>query len=226
MAKSPAAESLADLEHFISTIPIIDNHAHNIYNRESLKTEDLLTITTEASEQALDDTRTSLPHLRAAKQLCKLYDLPVEADWRAIVRKRTELLNQDPDTLIQKCLENTQTMLIDDGFDDTDVLEPYNWHNKFTYSPCKRLIRIEELASDILSSLHDQKQLPTGNELKDEGVCSRAWATFLIAFEAAVGAAIESSEVAGFKAAICFTSGLAITVGPDSEVSQSALRSF
>ena len=143
MSRRPTARSIKDLESFIHSCPVIDNHAHNIYKLDSLKNENLLTITTEASDEALEDTPTSLPHLRAARQLRRLYDLPAKADWNQILWKRTELLNEDPDALIRKCLQKTQTILIDDGFDDPEVLEPYTWHSKFTQSPCKRLIRIE-----------------------------------------------------------------------------------
>lgn len=226
MTGQPIAWSPADLEHCIDTCPAIDNHAHNIYRQDHLRTENLLTITTEASEQALEDTPTSLPHLRAARQLRKLYSLPADSDWKAIVEKRADLLDQDPDALTTKCLENNQTILIDDGFDNTDILEPYQGHSRFTRSPCKRLIRIEELASDILSSQYDQNLIPTGPALSDEEACSLAWTSFLADFEAAIAFAIGAQEVAGFKSAICFTTGLAITTGSDDEIFQSGFRSF
>lgn len=227
MSTPTKARSLADLEHCIRTCPVIDNHAHNIYNPDWLKTENLLTMTTEATGLALEDTPTSLPHLRALKQLRKLYDLPAEADWPAIIEKRAEFLVGDADVLTRKCLESTQTILIDDGFDDPDALQPCQWHSKFTRSPCKRLVRIEELASDILSSLYDKNQLSLGSAVADEEACSTAWATFLEAFEAAIAAALESPDIAGFKSAICFTTGLAITVrSSDFEVAESGFRSF
>ncbi|MDI1485632.1 MAG: hypothetical protein OHK93_003821 [Ramalina farinacea] len=219
--------SLADLEYCIHTCPVIDNHAHNVYKPQWLKTENLLTTTTEADGRALEDTPTSLPHLRALKQLRKLYDLPAEADWPAIVRRRAELLESDADALTRKCMEKTQTILIDDGFDDPDALQPCQWHDTFTRSSCKRLVRIEELASDILSSLYDKKQLPLGSAVANEEACSVAWATFLEAFETAIAAALESPEIAGFKSAVCFTTGLAIDVpSSDIEASVSGLHSF
>lgn len=124
-------------------------------------------------------------------------------------------------------MEKTQTILIDDGFDDPDALQPCQWHDTFTRSSCKRLVRIEELASDILSSLYDKKQLPLGSAVADEEACSMAWATFLEAFEAAIAAALESPEIAGFKSAVCFTTGLAVDVpSSDIEASASGLHSF
>ena len=227
MTTTTAFRSLADLKHCIRTCPVIDNHAHNIYKSDWLKTEDLLTMTTEATGLALEDTPTSLPHLRALKLLRKLYDLPAEADWPAIVKKRAKLLDSDADALMRKCMENTQTVLIDDGFDEPDALQPCQWHSRFTRSPCKRLVRIEEIASDILSSLYDKKQLSLESAVADEEACRVAWATFLEAYEAAIAAALDSPEIAGFKSAVCFTTGLAINIpSSDIEVSQSGLRSF
>ena len=226
MSIMPTVRSPVDLESFIRTCPVIDNHAHNIYKIDGLKKENLLTITTEASEEALDDTPSSLSHIRAAKQLRRLYGLPAEAKWTNILKKRSDLLDQDPDALTRECLQEIQTILIDDGFDDPDVLEPFHWHNRFTRSPCKRLIRIEELAADILSSLHDQEQLPTGPRIADEAACNLAWTTFLTAYEVAIATAISSPEVAGFKSARCFTLGLAVTAGSDDEVADRGLQSF
>ena len=221
MAGKRPANSLEDLESFISTCPVIDNHAHNLYTLANLKTKNLLPITTEAADEALQDTKTSLPHLRAAKQLRRLFDLPADADWQAIIQKRAALLKHDSDALIQKCLENTQTILIDDGFDEAQVLEPFQWHDKFTRSPCKRLVRIEELASDILSDLHDEGQLPNDLSTTSDEACQDAWEKFLATYSAAILDAFSSPSVAGFKSAICFTVGLSIS--PDSD---NGLHSF
>ena len=215
MADDTAPYSLADLEYYISTCPVVDNHAHNLYRRHGLRTENLLSLTTEAADEALEDTRASLPHLRAAKQLLKLFDLPADADWRAIIEKRFELLDQDADNLIRKCLEKTQTILIDDGFDDAEVIEPYDWHDQFTRSPCKRLIRIDEEASHILSLMHDEGQLPTGIDIADEDACYLAWAAFFTGFSIIIEEGLSSSSVAGFKSAICFSNGLNVSVGSD-----------
>lgn len=78
------------------------------------------------------DTPTTLAHLRAAKQLRKLYELPVEVDWNAILEARNHLLHEDPEGLTRKCLQGTQTILIDDGLGSADDFEPYQWHNQYT----------------------------------------------------------------------------------------------
>lgn len=218
--------TLDELRRVIRTCPVIDNHAHNLLRPQQLETSDFLTIITEASGQALEDTPKSLSHLRAARQLRKLYELPADADWDTICKKRLELLDKEPDKLISKCLEGTQTILIDDGLGDPSILETYSWHDKYTFSPCKRIVRIETIAADILSSLHQQDKLPTGVAIANEEACSLAWVTFITAFEQAIAASVEDEEVVGFKSVVCYRTGLDVRVGRDVEVNEDGVRSF
>lgn len=226
MEETDNANTLDALKQLIRTCPIIDNHAHNLLRAPAIKTGNILTFTTEAEGDALEDTPTSLPHLRAVRQLRKLYDLPADADWDAIVKKRRALLDQDSSALITKCFEGTHTLLIDDGLAFGDRVEPYNWHDRYVQSPCKRIVRIEATASDILSTLYQQNQLPVGIAVADEEACSLAWVAFITAFEQAIAAAIEDPDVAGFKSVICYRTGLDIQVGKDLDVTEDGLRSF
>ncbi|KAK5173189.1 uncharacterized protein LTR77_003311 [Saxophila tyrrhenica] len=218
--------SLHELKQLIRACPVIDNHAHNLLRPHGQKTSDLLTITTEASGEALEDTPTSLAHLRAVRQLRKLYDLPADADWAAILKKRAELLDGDADALYKKCFEGTQTILVDDGLATADAVEPYSFHDKYTLSPCKRIVRIETVAADILSALYQQNKLPAGVALADEEACSLAWLAFITAFEEAVAALLGDSEVVGFKSVICYRTGLDIRPRRDVEITEDGLRSF
>ncbi|KAK0899518.1 hypothetical protein LTR91_017062 [Friedmanniomyces endolithicus] len=202
MADDAITASLDELKRVIRTHPVIDNHGHNILRPHQLKSGNFLTITTEAHGEALEDAPKSLAHLRAVRQLKELYDLPADADWAAIVGKRAELLERDADSLIKKCLEGTQTILIDDGLDSGANIEPYSWHNKFTTSLCKRIVRIETVAASILSTLYQQE------------------------FEQAIVAAIQDDEVVGFKSVVCYRTGLDVTVGRDLDVNEHGLRSF
>ncbi|KAF7193221.1 Protein fluG [Pseudocercospora fuligena] len=222
-----AAESNVDLDklqHAIRNTPIIDNHAHNLLRLPALKAADLLSATSEAEGEALQDHISALPHFRAARQLRKLYELPEDADWDAILKKRQELLETDANGLIRKCLEGSYTILVDDGLDGD--FEPYNWHDQFTTAPCKRIVRIEAVAADILSALHQQAKLPVGVAIADEEQVELAWATFIAAFEEAITAAIVDKEVVGFKSVICYRTGLSVEVGSDAEVAEAGLRSF
>lgn len=222
----PTIHTMDDLKELIRTHPIIDNHAHNILRPHALRSADFRSITTEAAGSALHDTLTSLAHLRAVRQLRTLYDLPEAADWPAVLGKRTELLERDSEALTRKCFSGTQTLLIDDGLDNGDNVEHYIWHNSYTRSPCKRIVRIETVAASILSAMHQQGRLPVGVAIADEEACSLAWATFISEFEAAVAAALEDSEVVGFKSVICYRTGLAVVLGRDIEVSAEGLHSF
>ena len=226
MATTENKSSPDELKKIVRTCPVIDNHAHNLLRSHGLKTGELLTITSEASGDALEDAPTSLAHLRAARQLCKLYDLPSDTTWEGIKKRRAELLETDSDGLTRKCLEGTQTILVDDGLGNGDTLEPYSWHDKFTLSPCKRIVRIETVASDILSALHQQNKLPVGAASADEGICSMAWVTFVTAFEQAIIAAVDDPEVVGFKSVVCYRTGLDIKMSRDIDVTEDGLRSF
>lgn len=182
--------SIDRLRHVVQTCPIIDNHAHNLLRPPQLLASDFLTITTKAHGAALEDTPMFLAHIRANKQLRQLYGLSADADWDAIPQKGIELLSTDADALTKKCLEGTQTILIDDGLGSASNFEPYDWHNKFTKSPCKRIVRIETIASTILAALHQHGKLPIGIAIADEEACSLTWVAFITAFEHAIISAI------------------------------------
>lgn len=218
------AESMAKLRRAVRDTPIIDNHAHNLLRLEQLKSEDFLSATSEATGEALRDHVTALPHLRAARQLRVLYGLPPDADWEAITKRRLELLEQDAATHINTCLAGTHTILIDDGL--TGNFEDYTWHDQFVSSPCKRIVRIEAVAVDVLSAMYAAGKLPVGIEIADDEACSVAFVAFVAAFEKAIAECLEDSEVAGFKSVICYRTGLNIGTGTDVEVMEAGLRSF
>lgn len=217
-------DSLEELKRVIRECPVIDNHAHNLLKLPQLKTHDLLSSTSEAEGEALQDHVQALPHIRAVRQLRALYNLPPSADWNAILQRRQEVLANDPDDLIRRCLAGTHTILIDDGLDGS--FEDYSWHDQFTTAPCKRILRIEAVAADILSVLHKQNELPVGVAVADDEACSVGWVTFINAFEHSILAALDNTEVVGFKSVICYRSGLDVTSGSDINVSEAGFRSF
>jgi hypothetical protein len=226
MAQHQNKPSIDDLKRVIRTCPVIDNHAHNTLRLAELKTHDFLTITSEATGAALRDAHTSLAHVRAARQLRKLYDLPADASWHEILAKRTEVLNADPGSLTRRCFEGTQTLLIDDGLGSSDTLEPYYWHDRYTLSPCKRIVRIEAVAADILSGMHQQGKLPVGAAIADEEACGEAFGAFTAAFDRTIADAIANPEVVGFKSVVCYRTGLDVRLGRDVDVFSDGLRSF
>jgi len=124
--------------------PIIDNHAHPFLkekHRNSIRYEVLIS---EAQEDALDDAVYTLPCFRAAAQLSKLFGLKGDdATWEGVKKTRLEL---DYAELCKLCMEPTgiQCILFDDGLGGiAEMAEDLNWHDKYTGSPSKRIVRLE-----------------------------------------------------------------------------------
>lgn len=221
------SSSLDDLRELIRTIPVIDNHGHNIFRPHRLQSANFLTVCTEAGGEALHDARNSLPHLRSVRQLSRLYDLPDAATWNDICEKRQELLKGSTvDALFQKCFHGTQTILIDDGLDTDANIQPYNWHDQYTRSPCKRIVRIEAVATDILSKLHQEAKLPVGVAIADEEACRLAWLNFIALFEQAMISALVDDQVCGFKSVICYRTGLNILPRRNADITEDGFQSF
>ena len=94
-----------------------------------------------------------------------------------------------------------ETALIDDGLgsDPSDVYS-YQWHNRLTRSRCKRVVRIEKVAEDIIN-IHLGRQHRPVSTFSDD---------VQDAFCSAIEKAIRDPEVVGFKSVICYRTGLAI----------------
>ncbi|TKA80870.1 hypothetical protein B0A49_03160 [Cryomyces minteri] len=202
---------LDDLRTVIRTCPIIDNHAHNLLRPTELGTYAFETITTEAHGEALKDTFKSLSHIRAARQLRELYDCDAAASWDEIVTKRAQTLKDDSNGLIKRCLEGTHCILMDDGL-DSDTVHEYDWHDQFTTSKTKRIVRIETVAQDLMEVLTSGEQSSwheDNYESRDDDI-NRIWTQFKEAFLADIEAAISDPEVVGFKSVICYRTGLDI----------------
>ncbi|KAM0717420.1 hypothetical protein Q7P37_007272 [Cladosporium fusiforme] len=218
--------SIDDLRHVVRTVPVIDNHAHNLLRPKHLRSSPFLAITSEATGDALQDASKTLAHIRAARQLRILYRLPPDTDWDTILTERKRLLDENAEELTRRCFEGTQTILIDDGLGHPGDFESYHWHSAYTRSSCKRIVRIEAVAASILASLHHQWKLPVGISVADEEACYIAWVDFITAFERAIADAIEDGEVVGFKSVICYRAGLKIKPGSDVGVAEAGLKSF
>ncbi|KAF2099990.1 glutamine synthetase/guanido kinase [Rhizodiscina lignyota] len=198
-------EDFEELRTVIRTFPVIDNHAHNLLVPAELESEPFESITTEARGWALEDTHTSLSHIRAAKQLRELYGCDRDADWASVLKKRAEWLQQRPEELIRKCLEGTYSILMDDGLGGIATkCHPYEWHDKFTTNHCKRIVRIETLAEDIMESALKEAT----EEMISEKFLAGIWVIFTKAFEEAIQDAIHDPTVAGFKSVVCYRTGL------------------
>ncbi|KAH6720798.1 glutamine synthetase [Leptodontidium sp. MPI-SDFR-AT-0119] len=189
---------MEDLIKAINTTPIIDNHAHPLLIPSALSKYSLLAITTEAHGDAMRTTTSTLSHIRAVKQLSDVLGCP--PTWDDVV-KAIEAENAKPHHAWQKrCLEGIETILVDDGLDGKDEVYDYAWHDKLTRSECKKIVRIEKVAEEIINELFKNP------ELAPEDV----FGGVREAFEMVIKDAIADPEVVGFKSVICYRTGLAI----------------
>ncbi|KAL9085956.1 MAG: hypothetical protein Q9165_007318 [Trypethelium subeluteriae] len=208
--------SLHELRSVVHGCPVIDNHAHNLLLPDKLHAYEFATITTEAQGAALEDTYTSLSHIRGVNQLKELYGCDKDADWNSVLARRAQVLTDDPLGLVQKCLEGTHTILMDDGL-DADTVHPYTFHDQFTIGKTRRIVRIEAEAQDAMRMLMENpdRKFSTDSAGKDS-----LWVEFAREFEQRIKNLILDPEVVGFKSVVCYRTGL--DVEPE-HLSESAL---
>ena len=185
----------------IETTPIIDHHAHNLLLASAIKDHDFMAATSEATGPALKYASSTLSHLRALKQLSHL--LECVPTWEA-VEVALKVKRKESDIVwARKCFQGIQTVLIDDGLNSSSVY-PYGWHDQLTRSKCKRIVRIEKVAEEILTDqLETYREVVPARRVEIQ-------AHFIARFTAAIEEAVSDPEVAGFKSVICYRVGLKI----------------
>lgn len=142
----------SQLVHVALTYPAIDNHAHPLLkasHRDFVPFEGLIS---EAQGSALlQDAPHTLACYRATAQLTNILKLcgeqvsPVPT-WEGVKEIRSKM---DYERLCKIFMDPSriQCILIDDGLGgSTEYAEGYRWHDQFTGSPTKRIVRIEALA--------------------------------------------------------------------------------
>ncbi|KAJ1302130.1 hypothetical protein OPQ81_000959 [Rhizoctonia solani] len=146
---------LSRLQTAISSIPLIDNHAHNVfqsYNPSDNYPREM--IVSEATGSALNDAKHSLAHLRMRRQLAQFLELPTDASWSTV---QTTVQNRDYETLCRDLIKaaGIQIILFDDGIIN-EHCHPISWHNRLTPYPNKRIVRIETLFESIVAKVGPQ----------------------------------------------------------------------
>ncbi|KAI8633564.1 glutamine synthetase/guanido kinase [Xylariaceae sp. FL1651] len=187
------------LNHVLDTVPIIDNHAHPLLKSEFMSSQPLLSIATEANGDALKDTWSSLAHIRAIKQLAQI--LGCEQTWDAVASSIEQKRAAYLELWIERCLQGIETILVDDGLGTPDQVEMYSWHDLFTTSKCKRIVRIEALVEDIIA-----RHCISANASDGETVAR----TIMNEFGEEISRCLADPEVVGFKSIICYRGGLDI----------------
>lgn len=194
-----------ELVETIQSTPIIDHHAHNILLPSEQQRHPLLSMTSEATGDALQYTSSTLSHVRAVQQLSEI--LQCEPVWQT-VQDQLQLKRKAPgDSWAKECFRGIETVLIDDGL-DVDTVHPYHWHNRLTRSKCMRIVRIEKVAEGLINaSMENLTRLSS----EDRDNNRRSYGTRVVEnFLSVVNKAVADPEVAGFKSVICYRSGLAI----------------
>ncbi|KAH8690533.1 extracellular developmental signal biosynthesis protein FluG [Talaromyces proteolyticus] len=198
-------ENVDGLRALIQSHPLIDNHAHNILSAQHVlnyKSYPLESVTSEAHGEALRQSQQTLPHHIAVKQLATLFSC--EPSWEAIKAAREEWVTRDYKGFVKKCLEGTHALLLDDLITDSDI-EDYKWHDHFTASKTKRIVRIETVASKVLDDLSVAEQTSS----------VRPTLTRFVQFlKQRIRRDIKDPEVVGFKSVVCYRTGLDVAVTP------------
>ncbi|KAL8688284.1 MAG: hypothetical protein Q9218_005769 [Villophora microphyllina] len=195
----------------IHSTPIIDHHAHNLLLPLEQESHPMLSMTTEATGEALQQTSSTLAHMRAVRQLAKILDC--EPEWDTVCVHLQRKRKEDLVSWARFCFYGIETVLVDDGL-DANTVYAYDWHNRLTRSPCKRIVRIENIAEILLTRLVKHMQVQ-GRQILDDKVID----TLLENFRTEIKKAIHDPEVVGFKSVICYRTGLAL-----SPVNQAAMK--
>ncbi|KAL4725235.1 hypothetical protein ACLX1H_007381 [Fusarium chlamydosporum] len=193
------------LRRVIHTTPIIDHHAHPLLKLSAIRKHPLLSIATEANGDAIEDSKTSLAHLRAVKLLAN--HLGTEPTWDDVEAAIKRKQNGNYDEWIKTCLSGIENILVDDLLGDPADVEPYQTLDAYTRSPNKRILRIEEVAAACIEKACGQFSHP-----------SEAFSGSVENFMNAIYDALDDPEVVGFKSVICYRTGLTVTQVTDLEI--------
>ncbi|KAI0012656.1 glutamine synthetase/guanido kinase [Xylariaceae sp. FL0662B] len=194
-----SAYGLGQLNAAIDTTPLIDNHAHPLLKVGHLSKHPLLSITSEANGDALHDSKQTLAHIRAVNQLSQV--LGCKQTWDDVVASVEKKRADSRDGWVKRCMEGIEALLIDDGLDIPGQAEDYASHSAFTKSKCKRIVRVETVAADIIA-----RHCASGITSDDRSHLE----IILLTFEDEIRGYIADPEVVGFKSIVCYRGGLDI----------------
>ncbi len=192
---------LDELARVIRTTPIVDNHAHPLLRAEVLGQKPLMAITTEAHGDAIHAAATTLAHHRAVAQLARV--LECRPTWESVVAAIEARRLEASGRWVARCLAGIETILVDDGLDsETDVYD-YAWHDRFTRAKCKRIVRIESVAAEIIDR--------HGRAFDGSRPLDDVFDNMLDEFDTHIRQAMADPEVVAFKSVICYRTGLDVS---------------
>lgn len=193
-------EQISELVQAIHQTPIIDNHAHPLLKPETVGQHPLLSIASEAHADAIRASVTSLPHHRAVHQLSAV--LGCAPTWESVVASIEQRRTNDYSAWVARCLSGLETILVDDGLDNEDDAFDFSWHDAFTRSKCRRIVRIKALAAEIINR-HCAA-------FSDFQPLDQVFDNMLEEFDTQIKQALCDQNVVSFKSVICYRTGLAV----------------
>jgi hypothetical protein len=218
---------MTDLRKVTFTYPAIDNHCHPLLQESYRDAVQFDGVLSEAQGAALtEDAVHTLAGYRATKQLSRLYGgSPYLYAWEEIKEHRA---GREYDELCTQNFEpaNIQCLLIDDGLGGAkEMCERYGWHDQFTFSPSKRIVRVEVIAEvsfspmvDLYSNYAQRVLLESLLALRESAQGSSSdWGIvqphFQGQFEDLLELCGRDPDVVGFKSVVCYRTGLDVSLG-------------
>ncbi|TGZ77071.1 glutamine synthetase/guanido kinase [Ascodesmis nigricans] len=182
------------LQKLIRECPIIDHHAHPLVGDEQLPNTPLESLFTDDSISALEDASRTFLAARAIDVMSKVYKCDATL---TDIKTARNAIDRGERTL--RCFEGVSCMLIDTGIRLPGQVY-YSAHNLLVPNPCKRIVRIESVAEDIMK--HQVEE----HKYTDDWLVN--FNTWLGSVEVTLNTEIHNDEVAGFKTVMCFRGGL------------------
>ncbi|KAJ6591655.1 amidohydrolase 2 [Mycena vulgaris] len=194
--------------------PAIDNHAHPILAEEHRDRFEFEGLISEAQGSALTvDSVHTLACLRAASQLGSILKIQ-DPTWDSVKAARAQLAYPDLCNLfMHHTVTGIQCILLDDGLGGVEEFsEGYAWHDKFTSSPTKCIVRVEIVAEGILKSIYKpHAESAVGNDP----------VSILDSFNTILKESLSNSasdkNVAAFKSIACYRTGLDVLPSAESD---------
>ncbi|KAG5338107.1 hypothetical protein C0989_008240 [Termitomyces sp. Mn162] len=216
MSMPYASNVLQKLHTVAFTYPAIDNHAHALLrpeNRTDVPFEGLVSHL--QGEALLKDAPHTLACHRATQQLSNLYGLAEGSSWEEV---KANHMTTDYTDLCSRSFGSSgiQCILLDDGLGIKEMLQDIPWHDQFTQSPTRRVIRIEAVVEDILR----KKVFANYRDPKS------ALITFTEELKEYLADHTRNGHAVAFKTVVCYRTGLAVPPKPLDLESMELLSAF
>ncbi|KAJ7449637.1 amidohydrolase 2 [Mycena latifolia] len=210
----PPAPLYAELQRACLSYPAIDNHAHPILTEEHRNHFEFEGLISEAQGSALTvDSVHTLACFRATTQLAAILNIQ-DPTWDSVKSVRAQMSYPDLcNVFMHRTVTGIQCLLLDDGLGGVEEFaEGYAWHDRFTSSPTKRIVRVEIVAEGILKSLskHQLDSTVVDNTIS-------IFNSFNAILKDSLTESATDGNVVAFKSIACYRTGLDVLPAAESE---------